>query len=282
MNAQELNKILELHKKWLNDEPDGKRADLYDANLSNANLSDANLSGANLYRANLSRANLSGANLYRAKLSRANLSDANLSNANLRLANLSHADLSNADLSNADLYDANLSNANLSDANLYDANLSNANLSDANLSGANLYRANLSRANLSGANLYRAKLSRANLSGAKIGFPLACPETGSFEAWKKVTGENGPEFLVKLLVPADAKRSSATTNKCRCEFADVLEITNIETNQAVQSVENMRYVPTITYRVGERVYPDSFDENRWNGCSHGIHFFVDKESAMHY
>ena len=152
-----------------------------------------------------------------------------------------------------------------------------ADLSDANLRCADLRCANLSLANLSGADLYRA-----NLSDAIIDFPLACPETGAFEAWKKVVDKNETEFLVKLLVPADAKRSSATTEKCRCEFADVLEITNIETNQAVQLVKNMRYFPTITYRVGERVYPDSFDDNRWNECSHGIYFFVDKESAIHY
>ena len=167
--------------------------------------------------------------------------------------------------------------ADLSGANLSGANLSGANLSDADLSGANLSDANLSDADLNYASLYRA-----NLSDAIIAWGLACPETGSFEAWKKVVDKNGTEFLVKLLIPADAKRSSATTNKCRCEFADVLEITNIETNQAVQLVENMRYVPTITYRVGERVYPDSFDDNRWNECSHGIYFFVDKESAIHY
>ena len=222
MNARELKKILELHKKWLNDDEDGERADLHDADLSWTNLTGADLRGADLSCANLFYANLRG--------------------ANLRGANLFYA----------------------------------------NLRGADLYRANLSCADLRGANLSGANLSGANLRGAKIDFPLACPETGSFEAWKKVVDENGTEFLVKLLVPADAKRSSATTNKCRCEFADVLEITNIETNQTVQLVENIRYVPTITYRVGERVYPDSFDENRWNECSHGIHFFVDKESAIHY
>ncbi len=63
MNKQELDKILELHVKWINSEPGGQRADLSRANLSGANLSRANLSGANLYRANLS-----GANLYRANL----------------------------------------------------------------------------------------------------------------------------------------------------------------------------------------------------------------------
>ena len=193
---------------------------------------------------------------------RADLHDADLSNANLSYANLSYANLSNADLSNANLSNANLSYANLSDADLSNANLSYADLSDADLHGATLYR--------------------ADLSGAIITWGLACPETGSFEAWKKVISKNKTEFLVKLLVPADAKRSSATTNKCRCEFADVLEITNIKTNQAVQSVENIKYVPNITYTVGKRVYPDSFDDNRWNECSHGIHFFVDKESAIHY
>ena len=172
--------------------------------------------------------------------------------------------------------------ADLSGANLSGANLSGANLSDADLSGANLSDANLSDANLSDADLNYASLYRANLSDAIIAWGLACPETGSFEAWKKVVDKNGTEFLVKLLIPADAKRSSATTNKCRCEFADVLEITNIETNQAVQLVENMSYFPTITYRVGERVCPDSYDDNRWNECSHGIHFFVNKQSAIDY
>ena len=33
MTQSELNKILELHEKWLNDEPDGKRANLGDADL---------------------------------------------------------------------------------------------------------------------------------------------------------------------------------------------------------------------------------------------------------
>ena len=113
MNKDELQNILMLHVKWLNDEPGGVRANLYGADLSGANLygadlsgadlSGADLSGANLSRANLSRANLSGANLSRANLSGANLSGANLYGANLSGANLYGADLSGADLSGADL-----------------------------------------------------------------------------------------------------------------------------------------------------------------------------------
>lgn len=27
---------------------------------------------------------------------------------------------------------------------------------------------------------------------------------------------------------------------------------------------------------------DSFDEDRWNECSHGIHFFINKQEAIDY
>ncbi len=105
-----IDRILELHLKWIRNEIDGVRANLSKANLSKANLSKANLSEADLSEADLSGANLSGADLSGADLYGANLSEADLSGADLYGANLSRADLSGADLSEADLSGANLSN----------------------------------------------------------------------------------------------------------------------------------------------------------------------------
>ena len=143
-----------------------------------------------------------------------------------------------------------------------------ANLSGANLSGANLCRANLYDANLSGANLCRAKNTHF--------IPLACPSDGEFTAWKKVCN-----CLVELYIPDTARRSSATTNKCRCDKAKVISITDLRTGESVEKVTNNKYAPTI-YEVGCWVTPDSFDENRWNECSHGIHFFINKQEAINY
>jgi len=81
MDAKELQEVLKLHKKWVEDNTKGKRANLDGANLYGADLSGAYLSGANLSGAYLSGANLSGANLYGADLSGAYLSGANLSGA---------------------------------------------------------------------------------------------------------------------------------------------------------------------------------------------------------
>ena len=223
------------------------------------------------------------------KLNRANLANANLANAYLRGANLANANLIGANLANADLIganlrDAELAGANLSDADLYRANLDDADLAGANLSDAYLYRANLTRANLSDANLYNTNLENvildmAYLVGAKnIPYiPLSCPSEGAFIGWKKVEGK----YLIKIQIPEDARRSSATTRKCRCDKALVLDITSLDGEKHYDEVTNTNYKETI-YKVGEMVYPDSFDENRWNECSNGIHFFINKEDAIDY
>lgn len=87
----DLNKILDLHKKWLGNNPDGVRANLSGADLRGANLSVADLRAANLSGADLREADLRGADLKWANLSGANLSGANLSGADLRWADLSRA-----------------------------------------------------------------------------------------------------------------------------------------------------------------------------------------------
>ena len=107
MTQEELDKIIEQHQHWLNEDCEGwedMKADLRGANLSDANLSDAKLSFADLRGANLSDANLRGANLSDANLRGANLRGANLSDANLRGADLRGADLSRANFSGDDRF----------------------------------------------------------------------------------------------------------------------------------------------------------------------------------
>ena len=163
--------------------------------------------------------------------------------------------------------------ADLRGANLYGADLCSADLCSANLRSANLYGADLRRANLCSADL-----GSANLYGADLDFiPINCPSDGAFIGWKKVQDK-----LIKLLIPEDAKRCSATAHKCRCDKARVLAITSLNEKSSFDSVTNVSYTPNIEYKVGEMVYPDKFDDNRWNECSNGIHFFINKQEAINY
>ena len=58
MTQEELNMILDKHKKWLSGDKGGERADLYGANLREADLREADLYGANLREADLREADL--------------------------------------------------------------------------------------------------------------------------------------------------------------------------------------------------------------------------------
>ena len=200
MNKEELQAILDKHKKWLRDEAGGERVNLSGADLRGANLSWADLSGADLSGANLSGADLSG-------------------------ADLSWADLSGADLSGADLDE-------------------------------------------------HTKIEDEPMSKF---FPIACPDTGGFVGWKKCRDER----IVKLLIPEDAKRSSAFGRKCRCDKALVLDVQDIEGN-SVEGPAFSRYSELFIYTKGQEVSASDFDEDRKNECSSGIHFFITRQEAVNY
>ena len=212
--------------------------------------------------------------------------------ADLRYADLRDADLRDADLSNADLRDADLSNADLSNANLRDADLSNAdlryaNLRDADLYNADLYNADLRHADLSNANLRNANLASACLCDACLSglcynvntamLAMACPQKGAFIGYKKANG-----YIVELLILEDARRSSATTRKCRCDKARVLSITNLDGQDVgVDHVCSSR-TNTFIYRIGSVVEEPNFCTDRWKECAPGIHFFITREEAVNY
>ena len=166
----------------------------------------------------------------------------------------------------ADLRDTDLYGADLCDADLRGANLSDADLCDADLRGADLRSADLRGANLCGANLRDAK-----------GCYLSCPTEGSFIGWKKASGH-----IVKLRIPEDARRSSATGHKCRCDKAYVMEIQNMDGTRATVDAVRSDHDQNFVYTVGATVEVPDFDDNRWSECAQGIHFFIDRREAVEY
>ena len=107
-NGRNLKEVLELHKKWLEGEKGGEKANLSYEDLSNVDLNNLDLRLANLEGAILSYANLSYANLRGVYLRGVDLNYANLSIANLRGADLTGTDLTYINLTGANLIDADL------------------------------------------------------------------------------------------------------------------------------------------------------------------------------
>ncbi len=190
----------------------------------------------------------------------------------------------------AELRCADLRGKNLRRAALGFADLRDADLRGADLRGADLRETVLWGVDFRGADLRGADFGTAHTNGmktdthTKIDWPMECPETGSFIGWKKAFEYAGHlkkrTMIVKLEIPEDAERSSATTNRCRASKAMVLEIQNRDGTKA--DATEVKSAWGKTYKIGEMVYPDRWDNNRWNEYSHGIHFFMTREEAVEW
>ena len=172
---------------------------------------------------------------------------------------------------------ANLRGADLREANLCGADLREADLREADLREANLREADLREADLREANLRGADLREATYDETTAMYALACPEKGAFIGYKKAGG-----YIIELQIAEDAKRSSATSRKCRCSKAKVLSITNLDGSKTELKQVCSNYTPDFIYKLGETVEVNDFFEDRWKGCAPGIHFFITREEAVNY
>ncbi len=206
----------------------------------------------------------------------------------LSCIDLSNEDLSNLMLSNIIFRNANLSNTVIKYSVLNGSDLSGANLSNAVFIGSHLKSVNLRKSNLRGAVFCSTDISSALIDTNTIDkyFPSICPSEGEFIGWKKaVIMEDAVTFhrvIVKLLIPKDARRSSAFGRKCRCDKAKVLSIETLDGLETNMDTAFSAYNGVFAYEIGKEVSVDNFDEDRSHECAPGIHFFMTREEAVEY
>ena len=62
----------------------------------------------------------------------------------------------------------------------------------------------------------------------------------------------------------------------------MLAITDLSGNAVVDEAHS-RWDPKFLYRVGETVVPrEPFDDNMWNECASGIHFYITRLEAENH
>lgn len=159
--------------------------------------------------------------------------------------------------------------------------LDGAMFADAKMARCEIKESSLCYTNFTGAELYQVDIAPDCISYTTVGLSLACPEEGEFTAYKKVLLKTDKYGIAKLLVPAKALRSSATTRKCRVSEAKVLSITSLDGHTRYKSAQSPHY-HAFMYHVGETVIPDQFNLDRWNECSNGIHCFITRIDAVNY
>ena len=173
-----------------------------------------------------------------------------------------------------------------------------------NLVNSNFISCRLTNVNLAGANLSRTEIRDCELKNIKTSsytsfYSLQCPEEGSFIGFKKANifvpdtlGDytvtnmkiwTPQPVIIKLQITEDSLRSSATSRKCRCSKAKVLSISYLDGTECPEgTIAHSQYDSDFTYKVGDILEIKKFNEDRWEECSTGIHFFITREEAVNY
>lgn len=221
--------------------------------------------------------------------------------AEFAFCELERVDLSNTYLSMANFFGARLIDVNFTNADLSKANFSQTNIQRAVFDDACLYRTIFTDASIGiksalFANTTEAVFTDSHMeieSNVQLEIPINCPSSGSFIGWKKahVIHRGDPamkncitEGIVKLLIPEDAKRTSSVSRKCRCSKAIALDVQERDGSP----IKDCKWIcswydPDYEYKVGDTLFPkEPFNSNRWEECSSGIHFFIDRMDAVHY
>lgn len=196
---------------------------------------------------------------------------------------LRNIDFSGSDFNRVILDEADLDRSSLHKTWFRDCSMKRARLTNADVTEAGMRYLDLSGSDFSGSNFHATLFEYADLEGVTDNedtryFRMACPEEGAFIAWKCCTEWR----VVQLLVPADARRVSATFDSCRCDKAKVLSIKSIDETISYTWAQST-VDPNFYYEVGKWVEPaNGFEENRWLDSSEGIHFFMEREKCVAY
>lgn len=228
----------------------------------NNNFSHMDLRGWSFKGQNLSGADFKGADLEGACFIDTVLVSANFEGANLK----------NADFSCANAWGANFNETNCQNAVFLSSNLTEASFEGADLDGASFAQANLTEANLQDTNIVTAEFDNT------IGIYPVCPDTGSFTAWTLAEDSKGNDFLIKAMIPWQAKRSSGTTRKCRTNKLYIDKIFTINGEDVPKSFRlKNRDIKTA---VGESLVDDDYEVDRFKVCSADLYFWISKEEAL--
>lgn len=196
--------------------------------------------------------------------------------------NLSHVDFALCSfqetiLNGVDFHDSSVENALFDGCPLRGADFRNANMRTASFRNCDMRECRIEGADLYGAVLEYARLTGIHSDENTKWFRLYCPEEGAFLGYKKCVGDR----LVQLLIPADAKRTSATRASCRCSRAKVLTIKSFDFKENYDEAWSL-VDENFVYRRGEWVEVKNFNEDRWMDSTTGIHFWLTREEAEAY
>lgn len=298
------NNAVQLHKKWLGGKEGGKRMSFKNVCFYNMcdDIEDIDLEGAKFEYCTFKEISFTKVNFTKAVFTSVNFENCLFNKCDFRYAFIFSSQARESYLKECDFYLSSFERNFIKESTFEKTDLSYSDMEftiyfHCDFINCNFNQAYMRMTNLTESSFEKCKINPKDAIGTNFAFTkldaqneiqinrydetttflnLQCPEKGGYTAFKAAHG-----FIVKLYIPADALRSSATSRKCRASKAKVVSITTTDGRTHLEEVQS-DYDPNFVYRVGETVEVKDFDTNRWNECSTGIHHFLTRKEAENY
>ena len=164
-------------------------------------------------------------------------------------------------------------------------------ISNTTINSSKMFATSFADASIKDSDFSCCRFNYCNFNRSDIENTVICteshvPDTGSFIGWKKavICGDDptcDKRCIIKLCIPDDAQRSNASGSKCRASAAYVEDIQDIDGN-SIDVVACSVYDNGFKYEKGKTVTEKHFDDNPYEECAPGIHFFLNRDSAVNY
>lgn len=321
MTQEELDRIIALHEQWLEDEYAGERAVFIDKEICGLSFKDCCLSHALFVRTDFKNCHFDNVSLSNCKFIKGTwwsveAHHVNFGNALFKYVTMRGNTIKNSSFKKCYMYKINIEST-LFKENIFDnasficVYLDYINMTDCLLEEAYFFNTVFFNSLVQSTNFnnldyfHKSYFVATDLHGVFFdyhkcdhSFFVDCrlnnvaitdkaiassttivPEAGSFIGYKAAFIRD-KRVLVTLKITKDSKRSNANGRKCRCSKAKVLSIVD-ECGNFYDKARSAYDVDFI-YQVGETVEVENFDDNRWEECAAGIHFFLTKDEALAY
>lgn len=244
--------------------------------VENVKITDAYIVSMCMEGSNINNLDIHVGSIMKVDISEGTIKDSNFNDCSIRASSMRYTHIEESSFKHMKMSSILMSGCEISKTKFNAGYWADVDATVASFKSCEMTDLSIERCTFTGSNFHKIKKENVAFDSITIGYYNACPTHGSFIGWKVARGH-----LIKLLIPKDALRSSATTNKCRASKAKVLEVTRLKDGEKVKGVPSSRDIQFI-YKVGKTMEVPDFDKNRWEECSTGIHFFIDKEAAINH
>ena len=265
-----LQKILKENELWVQSKGEkGKEAKLQNTDFSRMKILDIDLSNIDISNSSFNKMIIQNIKINNVKMEQCSFKGTKFNNIYFNNVKASFSNFSTTDMNNIHINESEFDNTIF-----YNVMIDKLKTNYTDFYSAEFIDSKIKHSHMINTMLENTVMKNLNNDA----FPEICPPIGrSFIGYKKVKDK-----ILTLEILKDSKRVSLIYDNCRCNKAKVIKIEEMDGSTSniteIASDYNMHFI----YKLNQVVQSPTFNENRFDEFTDGIHFYMSKNQAKNF